>query len=103
MNKNQRWTAPAIAFGAVFLPGVALASLRGYLLYDVVICLSESVLAAGTCFFFQRAVEALLRREKTGDIKRQRCLLPDYCLCAAGNGAGLFFPLAMSPSGGLWR
>ena len=53
MQKYQRWIAPAIAFSAVLLPGIALASIRGYLLYDVVICLSESVLAAGTCFFFQ--------------------------------------------------
>lgn len=35
MNKNQRWTAPAIAFGAVFLPGVALASLPG-ISFDII-------------------------------------------------------------------
>ena len=89
MNKNQRWTAPAIAFGAVFLPGVALASLRGYLLYDVVICLSESVLAAGTCFFFQRAVEALLRREKLATLngKDVSCLIIAYALLVMALGS----------------
>lgn len=89
MQKYHRWMAPAIAFGAVFLPGAALASLRGYLLYDVVICLSESVLAAGTCFFFYRAAEALLRREKLATLngKDVSCLTITYALLVMALGS----------------
>ncbi len=63
--------------------------LRGYLLYDVVICLSESVLAAGTCFFFQRAVEALLRREKLATLngKDVSCLIIAYALLVMALGS----------------
>ena len=89
LQKYRRWIAPAIAFGAVLLPGVALASLRGYLLYDVVICLSESVLAAGTCFFFQRALEALVRREKLATLGGRdiSCLIITYALLVMALGS----------------
>ena len=89
LQKYRRWIAPAIAFGAVLMPGVALASLRGYLLYDVVICLSESVLAAGTCFFFQRALEALVRREKLATLGGRdiSCLIITYALLVMALGS----------------
>lgn len=89
MQKYQRWIAPDIAFSAVLLPGIALASIRGYLLYDVVICLSESVLAAGTCFFFQHAAEALLRREKLATLngKDVSCLIITYALLVMALGS----------------
>ena len=58
-------------------------------MYDVVICLSESVLAAGTCFFFQRAVEALLRREKLATLngKDVSCLIIAYALLVMALGS----------------
>ncbi|MDD3193101.1 MAG: SpoIIE family protein phosphatase [Oscillospiraceae bacterium] len=91
LQKHRIWMAPAIAFAAVFLPGLALASLRGYLVYDVVICLSESVLAAGSCFFFQRAALALLLREKLATLnsKDVSCLIISYALLVMALGSFL--------------
>ncbi len=89
LQKHQKWIAPAISFGAVLLPGMTLASLQGYLLYDVVICLSEAVLAAGTCFFFQRAMETLLHREKLATLggKDISCLIITYALLVMALGS----------------
>lgn len=89
LRKYQYWLTPAIAFGAVLLPRLALASLEGYLFYDVVISLSEAVLAAGTCYFFQQAAQALQRREKLAVLngKDISCLIITYALLVMALGS----------------
>lgn len=88
-QKRQKWLCPALAFGGVAIPGLALASLRGYLVYDVVISLSESVLAAGSCFFFQKSVDALQRKEKLAVLNSKdiSCLIITYALVVMSLGA----------------
>lgn len=52
MQKYQRWIAPGHCVQRRFAPGIALASIRGYLLYDVVICLSEIGFSGWNLLFF---------------------------------------------------
>lgn len=54
---------PVLALLAVLLADVAVLSLGGITLYDVVLSVSEAVLAAGTAFFMMRSLAVAEHRE----------------------------------------